>query len=109
MEYMDCDPDRDPEEIEVEWEGDGCFDDMQDLLKFGGCEEMEEWDLLDIYSRECDVFTGEEEKYLEELSKKVDVPHQIGTPQLKIKYEDKGFYHAHVRWYDYENGRGEKE
>ena len=80
-------------ETEVEWEGDDCFDDMEDLLKFGGFTEMEDWDVMDVYTCCFKVFDDEEDKeYFEGLAKKAGVE---GT-ELKIKKMKQGWYKREI-------------
>ena len=80
-------------ETDVEWEGDDCFDDMQDLLKFGGFTEIEDWDIMDVYTCCYKVFDDEEDKeYFEDLAKKAGVE---GT-ELKIKKMRQGWYKREI-------------
>ena len=67
-EYMELDPET-GEEVEYhEWGGDKCFKDIEDLRDFFGDDEC--WTISGTsYERKYEVFTGEEEKVYEDLSK----------------------------------------
>ena len=77
------------EEGDVEWEGDVLFKDIGDLMEFCGEDDLA---ILgnDVSTRKYDVLTEEDKKYFEDLAKKED------GNQLKIRYEDEGWYKANI-------------
>ena len=77
------------EEGDVEWEGDALFKDIGDLMEFCGEDDLA---VLgnDVSTRKYDVFTEEDKKYFEDLAEKEE------GNQLKIRYEDEGFYKANI-------------
>ena len=77
------------EEGDVEWEGDVLFKDIGDLMEFCGEDDLA---VLgnDVSTRKYDVLTEEDKKYFEDLAKKED------GNQLKIRYEDEGWYKANI-------------
>ena len=77
------------EEGDVEWEGDAVFKDIGDLMEFCGEDDLA---VLgnDVSTRKYDVFTEEDKKYFEDLAEKEE------GNQLKIRYEDEGWYKANI-------------
>ena len=86
------------EEGDVEWEGDALFKDIGDLMEFCGEDDLA---VLgnDVSTRKYDVFTEEDKKYFEGLAEKEE------GNQLKIRYEDEGFYKANIHNPENYNGR----
>ena len=77
------------EEGDVEWEGDVLFKDIGDLMEFCGEDDLA---ILgnDVSTRKYDVLTEEDKKYFEDLAEKEE------GNQLKIRYEDEGWYKANI-------------
>ena len=85
LEYMECNSETN-EENYIEWEGDDCFDDMEELMEFCGEEHIGEIFQF-VYTCCYKVFDEEEDKeYFEDLTKGVK-----GT-QLKIIKRKQGWY-----------------
>ena len=52
--------DENGEEVDMEWEGDEVFDDIEDIQDFCGEEDLAVLS-MDVYKKIFDVFTGEHE------------------------------------------------
>ena len=72
--------DENGEEVDMEWEGDEVFDDIEDIQDFCGEEDLAVLS-MDVYKKIFDVFTGEDEEFFENLTK------QISGNQMRLKYE----------------------
>ena len=84
-QYLDCNPETN-EEVQVDWEGDNCFEDIDELIEFSGEENIGEI-CIDVYTSCFKVFDEEEDlEYFQDLAK------DVKGKQVKLLSKPYGWY-----------------